>query len=142
MCIVIFRIILFIFTTARVFAWGFNFFSLCAVVFVKTYFTFLPSRASNCQIHSDYFFFTFICKVTWLIKFETRKCSDVNVFHCFNLACLNTPNSFGISLETKFPWPFGSGNFVSRLVIFRKYPSQSWYICSKYALFNTISFDR
>jgi hypothetical protein len=72
---------LFIFTTARVFAWGFNFFSLCAVVFVKTYFTFLPSRASNCQIHSDYFFFTFIRKVTWLIKFETwnsKKMSDNN----------------------------------------------------------------
>ena len=74
-------LILFIFTTARVFAWGFNFFSLCAVVFVKTYFTFLPSRASNCQIHSDYFFFTFIRKVTWLIKFETwnsKKMSDNN----------------------------------------------------------------
>ena len=58
-----------------------NFFSLCAVVFVKTYFTFLPSRASNCQIHSDYFFFTFIRKVTWLIKFETwnsKKMSDNN----------------------------------------------------------------
>ena len=39
--------------------------------------TFLPSRASNRQIHSEYFFFTFIRKVTWLIKFETRKCSEV-----------------------------------------------------------------
>jgi hypothetical protein len=38
----------------------------------KTYITFLPSRASNRQIHSEYFCFTFIRKVTWLIKFETR----------------------------------------------------------------------
>ena len=72
-------LILFIFTAARVFVWGFNFFPLCAVVFAKTYFTFLPSSALNRQIHSEYFFFTFICKVTWLIKFETRECSDVNV---------------------------------------------------------------
>ena len=32
-----------------------TFFSLCAVVFAKTYFTFLPSRATNRQIHSEYF---------------------------------------------------------------------------------------
>ena len=32
------------------------------------YFTFLPSRASNPQIKSEYFLFTFIRKVTWLIK--------------------------------------------------------------------------
>jgi hypothetical protein len=44
----------FIFTAAEVFAWGFNFFSLCAVVFAKTYFTFLPSRASNLQIYLEY----------------------------------------------------------------------------------------
>jgi hypothetical protein len=31
---------------------GFNFF---AVVFAKTYFTFLPSRTANRQIHSEYF---------------------------------------------------------------------------------------
>jgi hypothetical protein len=56
-------LISFIFTAAGVFAsWGFNF---------------LPSRASIRQIHSEYFFFTFICKVTWLMKFETRKCSKV-----------------------------------------------------------------
>jgi len=67
------------FTAGGVFAWGYNFFSLYAVAFAKTYFTFLPSRALNRQIHSEYFFFTFIRKVTWLIKFETRKCSDVNV---------------------------------------------------------------
>ena len=42
-------------TAAEAFACGFNFFSLCAVVFAKTYFTFLPSRASNRQIHSEYF---------------------------------------------------------------------------------------
>jgi hypothetical protein len=63
----IFRIfswlISFIFTAAEVFASGFTFFFLCAVVFAKTYFTFLPSRASNGQIHSEYFFFTFIRKV-------------------------------------------------------------------------------
>jgi len=82
-------LILFIFTAAGVFAWWFTFFSLCVVVFAKTYFTFLPSRASNRQIHSEYFIFTFIRKVTWLIKFETRKCSDVDVFHVFTLACLN-----------------------------------------------------
>ena len=39
--------------------------------------TFLPSRASNRQIHSEYFFFTFVRKVTSLIKSETRKCSEV-----------------------------------------------------------------
>jgi hypothetical protein len=89
----------FIFTTVGVFAWGFNFFSLCAVVFAKTYFTFLPSRVSNCQIHSEYFFFIFIRKVTWLIKFETRKCSYVNVFHFFTLAWLKPPNSFGIPIK-------------------------------------------
>jgi hypothetical protein len=72
-------LISFNFTADGVFAWGFNFFSLCAVVFAKMYFTFLPSRASNRQIHSEYFFFTFIHKVTWLIKIEIRKCSDVNV---------------------------------------------------------------
>jgi hypothetical protein len=85
-------LISFIFTAVGVFAWGFNLFPLCAVVFAKTYFTFLPSRASNRQIHSEYFFFTFIRKVTWLIKFETRKCSDVNVFHIFTLTCLKPPN--------------------------------------------------
>jgi hypothetical protein len=39
---------------------------------------FLHSGASNHQIHSEYLFFTFIRKATWLIKFETRKCSEVN----------------------------------------------------------------
>ena len=39
--------------------------------------TVLPSRASNRQIQSEYFFFTFIRKVTRLIKFETGKCSEV-----------------------------------------------------------------
>ena len=92
-------LISFISTTAGVFAWRFNFFFLCAVVFAKTYFTFLPSRASNRQIHSEYFFFTFIRKVTWLIKFETRKCSDVNVFHFFTLAYLKPPNSSGIPIK-------------------------------------------
>jgi hypothetical protein len=38
---------------------------------------FFTFAASNRQIHSEYFFFTFIHKVTWLIKFETRTCSDV-----------------------------------------------------------------
>jgi hypothetical protein len=69
----------FIFTAAVVFAWGFNFVSLCAVVFAKTYFTFLPSRASNRQIHSEYFFFIFIRKIMWLIKFETRKSSKLQM---------------------------------------------------------------
>jgi hypothetical protein len=41
-------LISFIFTAAGIFAWGFNFF--------------LPSRASHNQIHSEYFFFTFIRK--------------------------------------------------------------------------------
>ena len=76
------RLISIICTAAGVFAWGFNFFSLCVVVFAKTYFTFLPSRASNRQIHSEYFFFTFIRKVTWYIKFESRKCSDVKDLTC------------------------------------------------------------
>jgi hypothetical protein len=76
-------LISFIFTTAGIFAWGFNFFSRCTVVFAKTYFIFLLSRASNRQIHSEYFFFTFIRKVTWLIKFETRKCSEVKDLTCF-----------------------------------------------------------
>ena len=57
---------IFIFIAVGVFACGLNLFSLCAVVFAKTCFTFLPSRASNRQIHLEYFFFTFICKVTWL----------------------------------------------------------------------------
>jgi hypothetical protein len=55
-----------------------TFFPMC-VVFAKTYFTFLPSCFSNRQINSEYFFLTFIRKV-WLIKFETRKCSDVKDF--------------------------------------------------------------
>jgi hypothetical protein len=72
--------------------------------------TFLPSRASNRQIHSEYFFFTFIRKVTWLIKFETRKCSEVKDLTFFPSAVVfaktyftflpsraaNRPNSFGI----------------------------------------------
>ena len=70
-------LISFIFNAAGIFAWGFNFFFRCAVVFAKIYFTCLPSRASNRQIHSEYFFFTLIRKVTWLIKIETRKCSEV-----------------------------------------------------------------
>jgi hypothetical protein len=57
-------LISFIFTTVGVFAWGFNIFFLCAVVFAIAYFTFLPSRASNRQIHSEYFLFTFIRMVT------------------------------------------------------------------------------
>ena len=72
-------LISFIFTAAGVFAWGFNFYSPCAVVFAKTYFTCLPSRASSPQILSEYFLFTILRKVSWLIKFETLKCSDVNV---------------------------------------------------------------
>jgi hypothetical protein len=75
-------LISFNFTAAGVFARGFNCFTLWPVVFAKTYLTVLPSRASNRQIHSEYFLFTFICKVTWLIKFETRKCSDVNLKRC------------------------------------------------------------
>ena len=71
-------LISFIFTDAGVFAWGFNFFFSSAVVLAKTYFTFLPSRASNGKIHSENFF-TFIRKVMWLIKFETRKYSEVSV---------------------------------------------------------------
>jgi hypothetical protein len=92
-------LISFIFTTVGVFAWGFNIFFLCAVVFAITYFTFLPSRASNRQIHSEYFLFTFIRMVTWLIKFETRKYSDVNVFPFFTLACFKPPNSSGIPIK-------------------------------------------
>ena len=88
-------LISFIFTAAGVFAWGFNIFTLACI---KT------------PIHSEYFFFTFIRKVTWLIKFETRKCSEVkdlsffslwrgiceSVFHFFTLTCRKPPNSFGI----------------------------------------------
>jgi hypothetical protein len=48
--------------------------------------TFLPSRASNRQIHSEYFFFIFIRKVMWLFKFETRKCSVVKDLSFFPLA--------------------------------------------------------
>ena len=33
------------------------------------------------------------------------------------------------SRDEKFPGPNGEGNLVSRLVFFRKYPSQTWYIC-------------
>jgi hypothetical protein len=76
-----------------------TFCSLCAVVFAKTYFTVLPSRASNRQIHSEYFFITFIRKVTWLIKFESWKYSDVNVFHFFTLACIKPSNSFEIPIK-------------------------------------------
>ena len=47
--------------------------------------TLLPSRASNRQINSEYFFFTFIRKVTWWIKFETRKCSEVKDLTFFPL---------------------------------------------------------
>ena len=89
-------LISFIFAAAGVFAIGFN--------------SCLPLRASNRQIHSEYFFFTFIRKVKWLIKFETRKCSEVkdlsffpsavvfceNIFHFFTLTCRKPPNSFGI----------------------------------------------
>ena len=46
--------------------------------------TFLPSCASNRQIHSEYFFFTLIRKITWLIKFESRKCSDVKDLTLFS----------------------------------------------------------
>ena len=89
-------LISFIFTAAEVFASGFNFCSLCAVVFAKTYFAFLPSRASNRQIHSEYFFSTFIRMVPWLIKIWNPKCSDVKDLTFFTLACLKPPNSFGI----------------------------------------------
>ena len=44
---------------------------------------FLTSLASDRQIHSEYFFFTVIRKVMWLIKFETRKCSEVKDLTCF-----------------------------------------------------------
>jgi hypothetical protein len=67
-----------IFSGDEVFTWGFIFFSLRVVVFAKTYFTFLLSRAWNRQIHSQYFLFTFMRKVSWLIKSENRKFSDVN----------------------------------------------------------------
>ena len=54
-----------IFSGAGVFAWGFTFSSLRVVVFAKTYFTFLLSRAWNRPIHSEYFSFTCIRKVSW-----------------------------------------------------------------------------
>ena len=54
-------LISFIFTAARVIAWRFNFFTLACIK---------PPNSFG-------IFFTFIRKVTWLIKFETRKCSEV-----------------------------------------------------------------
>jgi hypothetical protein len=56
--------------------------------------TFLPSRASNRQIHSEYFFFTFIRNLTWLIKFETRKCSEVKDLTFFPSAMVFTKTYF------------------------------------------------
>ena len=70
-------LISFIFTTAGVFAWGFNFFPAVPWYLRKRITLLLLSRDSNRQLHSEYFFFTFIRKVAWLIKFETRKCSEV-----------------------------------------------------------------
>jgi hypothetical protein len=84
----------------------YSFFIVCNMAVVKnnrTLWTVPFSRYSG-QIHSQYFFFTFIRKVTWLIKFETRKCSEVkdltffplcrgiceNVFHFFTLTMNNT----------------------------------------------------
>ena len=114
-------LISFIVTAAGVFAWGFNFFTLWAVVFAN-YFTVLPSRASNRQFHSEYFLFTFICKVTWLIKFETRKCSDVSL-------------KYSRKQQTKGIIYLASVLRAREIVrlsagIFRKYSSQSWYNCS------------
>jgi hypothetical protein len=40
------------------------------------------TRIFHRQIHSEYFFFIFIHKVTWYIKFESRKCSDVKDLTC------------------------------------------------------------
>jgi hypothetical protein len=67
-------LISFIFTVAGVFAWGFNFFSLYAVVFAKTYFT----------MHED---LTFFPSVPWYLR---KRIS------LFTLACFKRPNSFGI----------------------------------------------
>jgi hypothetical protein len=86
-----------------------TFFPLCRGI-CENAFHFFTLACLNRQIHSEYFFFIFIRKVTWLIKFETRKCSDVkdltffplchgiceNVFHFFTPACLKPPNLFGI----------------------------------------------
>jgi hypothetical protein len=68
------------------------------ILFDHLYRTFLPSHASNRQIHLEYFFFTLIRKVTRLIKIETRKCSKVKDLTFFTLMCIKLPNSFGIFL--------------------------------------------
>ena len=52
----------FIFAVAGVFAWGFNFFTLACIKPPNSFGIFL---------------LYFMRKVTWLIKFETRKCSEV-----------------------------------------------------------------
>jgi hypothetical protein len=58
-------------TAAGVYAWGFNFFTLACIK---------PSNSF------EFFFFTFIRKVTWLRKFETRKCSEVKDLTFFPFA--------------------------------------------------------
>jgi hypothetical protein len=71
--------------------------------------TFLPSRASNRQIHSEYFFFTFIRSDVnnqiWNPEvFRSKefnffsRCRGIceNVFNFFTLTCRKPPNSFGI----------------------------------------------
>jgi hypothetical protein len=107
--------------------------------------TCLPSRASNRQIHSEYFFFTFIRKVSWLIKFETRKCSEVKDLTCFPSAVVFAKTYFTflplrvanrqihsgkIPVERRkifqAEW---RGKFSLKTGIFRKYPSHTWYIC-------------
>jgi hypothetical protein len=84
--------------------------------------------ARECKkVHSKYFFFTFICKVTWLIKFETRKCSEVkefnlfplcrgiceNVFNFFTLTCRKPPNSYTYIRILDFDWLIAGGVIIS-----------------------------
>jgi hypothetical protein len=101
--------------------------------------TFLLSRTSNRQIHSEHFIFTFIRKASWLIKFETRRCSEVkdltfillcrgiceNVFHFFTFTCRKPPNVLRILQPLS--------NKTNR--IFLKTTNKRYYLfsqCSKY----------
>ena len=66
---------------------GFNFFP-SAVVFAKTYFTFLPSRAANRQIHSEYFSHSLIKQIE-ILPLYLQKETVQSVLKTLDLLCVN-----------------------------------------------------
>ena len=143
----------FIFTVARVFAWGFNFFSLCRGICenVFNFFTLACLKPPNSfgifllclyaqgnVINQIWNPEVFRCKRKTAKKCQTTTKSIIYLASVLNnIRCNYTDISYWERYLRKIPvlrlnFPRLSDREIFRLStgIFRKYPSQTWYICS------------